>query len=370
MLHIFRQIIGLRKFDTFVITKQRQNAGQFPFADLEILHSKKFSLLQRAALKYLHRQPALVYRGEFEAVRRILIRRDPDLMHIYFGNTGVHLLPLIERWDRPCVVSFHGMDVQRRHSERGYEEKLRRLLRLVRLVLVRSNSLAIRLIDLGCSPEQIRLNRTGIPLENFPYAPRTTPEDGAWTVVQACRLVPKKGLTTALQAFQIFHSQYPNSRFVIAGDGPLRPALNRLVSDLKLDKAVEFTGFVTQTELYHLYRSAHLFLHPSEVAEDGNEEGVPNSLLEAMASGLPVIATKHGGIPEAVTDQVTGFLFSEKDKEGIAEALTWFAKAPAEWARMSREASRAVALNFEHRQQIDRLESIYFEALEQPCLTK
>ena len=97
MLHIYRQVTGLRKFDTFIITKHRQNAGQYPFSDVEILRSKKFSPLYRAALKYVRRQPALVYRGEFEAIRRILIRRDPDLMHIYFGNTGVHLLPLIER---------------------------------------------------------------------------------------------------------------------------------------------------------------------------------------------------------------------------------------------------------------------------------
>ena len=205
MLHIYRQITALRQVETFVIAKFRENAELYPFPDLELLDKPKTNPIRRGQLKYLVRAPALVYRGEFEIIRRVLVRRDPDLMHVYFGNTGVHLLPLIERWDRPCVVSFHGMDVQRRETERGYETNLRKLLRLVPLVLVRSQSIAERLIELDCDPKKIRLNRTGIPLDGFPYLVRNAPADGAWTIVQACRLVPKKGLATALRAFASFY---------------------------------------------------------------------------------------------------------------------------------------------------------------------
>jgi colanic acid/amylovoran biosynthesis glycosyltransferase len=204
MLHIYRQIMSLRNVDTFVIAKFRENKHCFPFPDLELLERPRTSLIRRGFLKYVSRAPALIYRGEFEITRRVLLRRDPDLMHVYFGNTGVHLLPLIERWDRPCVVSFHGMDVQRRESERGYEANLRKLLRVVPLVLVRSRSIAERLIELDCDPKKIRLNRTGIPLGDFPFMVRKAPAGGAWTLVQACRLVSKKGLSTALRAFAKF----------------------------------------------------------------------------------------------------------------------------------------------------------------------
>ena len=139
MLHIYRQITSLRNVDTFVITKFRENGDRYPFPDLELLEQPRTKLIRRGFLKYVTQAPALIYRGEFEIARRVLLRRDPDLMHVYFGNTGVHLLPLIERWDRPCVVSFHGMDVQRRETERGYEANLRKLLRSVPIVLVRSN---------------------------------------------------------------------------------------------------------------------------------------------------------------------------------------------------------------------------------------
>jgi colanic acid/amylovoran biosynthesis glycosyltransferase len=365
MLHIYRQITSLRRVDTFVIAKFRENAELYPFRDLELLERPKINLLRRGRLKYLARSPALVYRGEFEILRRVLLRRDPDLMHVYFGNTGVHLLPLIERWDRPCVVSFHGMDVQRRETERGYEANLRKLLRLVPLVLVRSRSIAERLIELDCDPQKIRLNRTGIPLAGFPYLVRKVPADGEWTMVQACRLVPKKGLATALRGFARFARAYPKSRFLIAGDGPLRLELEELVKQLGLQKAVVFLGFLGQAELRELYEKAHIFMHPSELPPDSNQEGVPNSMLEGMASGLPVVATRHGGIPEAVTDGVNGLLVPERDDEGLATSLFKMVEEPARWIAMGASASQTVATEFAQPRQIESLESAYFEAIEQ-----
>ena len=138
MLHIYRQLTGLKTFETFVITKHRQNADRFPFDDVEPLVTPRRHVLRRGYLKYIIRKPALIYRGEYDAIRRILIRRDPDLIHVYFGNTGVHLLPLLSKWDRAWVVSFHGMDVQRRPKEKGYDRKLAEVLQVAPLVLVRS----------------------------------------------------------------------------------------------------------------------------------------------------------------------------------------------------------------------------------------
>jgi colanic acid/amylovoran biosynthesis glycosyltransferase len=363
MLHIYRQITSLRQFDTFVIAKYRENPGRYPFPDLELLDKPKTNLVRRGSLKYLTRAPALLYRGEFDVIRRVLLRRDPDLMHIYFGNTGVHLLPLIERWDRPCVVSFHGMDVQRREHERGYEANLRKLLQLVPLVLVRSRSIADRLIEFGCDPHKIRLNRTGIPLDEFPYRIRSVPADGAWVIVQACRLVPKKGLATALRAFARFAKAFPKSRFFIAGEGPLRRDLENLAQQLNVQTTVTFLGFLSQPDLRQLYENAHLFIHPSELPQDSNQEGIPNSMLEAMASGLPVVATRHGGIPEAVTNDVNGLLVAERDDAGLANALCKLVNDPARWEAMGAAAAKTVAREFSQPHQIESLEAAYFEAM-------
>ena len=364
MQHIYRQITGLLEFETFVITKFRQNADLFPFRDIETLPPARQGLLRRGYLKYLERKPALIYRGEYEASRKILIRRDPALMHIYFGNTGVHLLPLIRRWDRPCIVSFHGMDVQNRPKEKGYEQRLRELLQLVPLVLVRSESIADRLQQLGCNPDKIRMNRTGIPLSGFPFVEHSFPADGRWSLVQACRLVPKKGLFTTLEAFSFFRRTYPSAHLTIAGDGPLHESLKNRIRELQIDGSVTLTGFVDQPRLRSLFEQAHLFVHPSSTTEDGNQEGVPNSMLEAMAAGLPVVATRHGGIPEAVEDGKQGYLVAEKDAAGLAAALVNLASNRELWRKIGRAASAKVSERFEQSQQVKQLETAYRETLE------
>ena len=364
MLHIYRQLTGLQAFETFVITKHRQNADRFPFDDIEPLVTPRSHLLRRGYLKYFARKPALIYRGEYDAIRRILIRRDPELIHVYFGNTGVHLLPLLRKWDRSWVVSFHGMDVQRRPKEKGYDQKLTQMLQLAPLVLVRSQSLASRLQDLGCRPERIRLNRTGIPLQNFPWVDRPAPVEGKWQLVQACRLVEKKGLLTTLAAFRRLVSDYPNARLVIAGEGPLRDVLTRGINELSLGNQVRLTGFLSQEDLRQIYGESHIFIHPSELAADANQEGIPNSMLEAMASGLPVVATRHGGIPEAVQEGADGFLVPERDEPALYEALLKLVNRPDLWRRMGKQASQSVSKNFEQKQQIANLEAVYAEAIE------
>src|SRR3981081_3080090 len=364
MQHIYRQITGLVDFQTFIITKFRQNAGVFPFRDVEKLSPTRQGLIRRGYLKYLQRTPALIYRGEYEATRKILVRRDPALMHVYFGNTGVHLLPLVRRWDRPCIVSFHGMDVQNRPKEKGYEQRLRELLQLVPLVLVRSQSIADRLQQLGCNPDKIRMNRTGIPLGGFPFVERSFPADGRWSLVQACRLVPKKGLFATLEAFSLFRRTYPSAHLTIAGDGPLHEPIKKRIRELQIDGSVTLTGFVDQPRLRSLFGQAHLFVHPSYTTDDGNQEGVPNSMLEAMASGLPVVATRHGGIPEAVTDGVNGLLVAERDDEGLANALLKMVEDPARWITMGESASKTVAAEFAQPRQVESLESVYFEVME------
>ena len=97
--------------------------------------------------------------------------------------------------------------------------------------------------------------------------------------------------------------------------------MQSLARELQIDSAVDFVGFVSQEELRELLYSSHIFLHPSETGRDGNQEGVPNSMLEAMASGLPVFATRHGGIPEAVENKVSGILVNERDHRALADAL-------------------------------------------------
>jgi len=366
MLHIYRQITGLEKFETFVICKERQSEERYPMPSggVEKAPGVRSNFLRRFWLKYVKKEPPIVYRGEYGVLASLLERRHADLMHVYFGHTGVHLLPFIQRWPKPVVVSFHGMDVQTRAQDPGYEVKLRELLQSVTLVLARSDSLLERLRELGCPEDKLRMNRTGIPLQQFPYQERPVPADGAWHLVQACRLVEKKGLDDALHAFAELVKLFPLARFTIAGEGSLLADLEKLRSGLGLQNHVHFAGFLNGTQLNELYQSAHIFMHPSRITSDQNQEGIPNSMLEAMATGLPVVATLHGGIPEAVRNGVTGLLVEERDRAGLVSSLKALSMDPQRWQQMGKAAANDMQENFESRTQIAKLEASYNEALQ------
>jgi colanic acid/amylovoran biosynthesis glycosyltransferase len=363
MLHIYRQITGLRRVRSFVVCKERLEARRFPYPDVEIQPRARRNFISRFWLKHVRGEPPVVYRGEYGALAGVLARRQADLMHVYFGHTGAHLLPFIERWERPVVVSFHGMDVQPRDDRPGHRERLAGVCQATALVLARSRSLAAALVDLGCPPEKIRLNRTGIPLDQFPFVTREEPSGGAWHLVQACRLIEKKGLPVTLEAFAAFAAEHPRARLTLAGDGPLRGALAQQAAALGLADRVEFAGFLDPAALCALFHRAHVFLHPSQMTADRNQEGVPNAMLEAMATGLPVLATRHGGIPEAVEHGTSGLLSPERDMAALLGHLRELAADPARRAALGAAAAASVRREFASEASVARLEDAYFEAI-------
>jgi glycosyltransferase involved in cell wall biosynthesis len=188
------------------------------------------------------------------------------------------------------------------------------------------------------------------------------PADGEWSVLQAGRLVPKKGMITALKAFAQFHRHFPKATFTMAGEGPLKATLSELVTELGLTGAVDFCGFLSQEELTEKFGKAHLYLHPSETV-DGDSEGIPNALLEAMAHGLPSVSTWHGGIPEAIDDGISGLLCGERQPGQLAESLMRLANDPALYTKISEGAVRRIAENFSPEAQSKQIESLYDEAI-------
>ena len=363
MLHVYRQITALRAFRPVVFCQKHENAAQFPFDPVVMLPKPRTHQLRRLVQKTLLGRPITIYRSEARRILDELHRLEARVLHIYFGHIGVHLLPLLEICDRPVVVSFHGADAQVDLDKPAHLAATRRMLDLATLLLVRSQSLAERLVAIGADRKKIRLHRTGIPLDEIRFTPREAPADGAWHCVQACRLIAKKGLATSLRAFAEFSYTYPLAIFTIAGEGPLLQDLHTLAVELGVNDRVSFPGFLPQEKLRALYAASHLFLHPSELGPDGDQEGVPNSLLEAMATGLPVLATHHGGIPEAVSDGATGALVAERDHAALAQAMLTLAGDPRRYSAMSRAASASVRTHFDLSEQARVLGECYSAAI-------
>ena len=366
MLHIYRQITSLARLSPFVIAQKREEAERYPFDRIAIVGKQPMYFARRFWSKQVRAAPWQISRREVNELVRVLENAQAKLLHIYFGHIAVHLLPLIRAWERPSVVSFHGADVMVDLEKAAYRAATKQMLETVRLVLVRSDSLGRALITIGCPPQKIRIQRTGIPIDEIPFRARAWPSDGAWKFVQACRLIEKKGLKTSLLAFTEFAKRYPQSTFVIAGEGPLRGELEARARSLGIGDKVSFPSFVSQAQLRELFYRSHIFLHPSERGADGNQEGVPNSMLEAMASGLAVFATEHGGIPEAIEHGKSGVLVKESEDEALARALLDAGAHPDQLTIMARNGADSVREKFEQTAQTRKLEDYYFEAMASP----
>jgi colanic acid/amylovoran biosynthesis glycosyltransferase len=248
-------------------------------------------------------------------------------------------------------------------DQAAYVQDLQRVFAHAQLVLARSGSLLERLKELGCPEEKLRLNRTPIPLEDRPSFVRQPPVDGHWHLVQACRLIRKKGLFTLLTALVEVIKIYPALTFHLCGTGPDEVALRTEAERLGISDHVVFHGWQSQDQLQARLAQAHIFLHPSELTSSGDQEGVPNSMLEAMATGLPIVATQHGGIPEAVTHEVDSLLVPEKDPAALAAALIRLLADPVLLAALSQGAAESVRSKYGATHSIAAMEDCYEEAI-------
>jgi len=363
MLHIYRQITALERVRPIVIAQKREFENQFPFSPVYVVGKPPTHFLRRFWHRQLRDEPWQISKTELESLLSILRKTNAQLLHIYFGHIGVHLLPLIRAWKKPTVVSFHGADVLVDLHKLAYRRATIEMLGLVKRVLVRSDSLGKAIVDLGCDPAKIDIVRAGIPLDEFAFRERNFPTDGDWRFLQAGRLIEKKGYPTTLRVFAKFAARFPRSTITIAGEGPMLEELQTRARELDIADRVSFAGFVSQKALRELYYASHIFIHPSQTGADGNQEGVPNSMLEAMATGLPAFATKHGGIPEAIEDRVSGVLVNERDHDALASALIDIVQDRQLLAGMARAGSDSVRQKFDQRTQVRTLEDVYLRAM-------
>jgi colanic acid/amylovoran biosynthesis glycosyltransferase len=363
MWHVYRQVTGPTGVRIAAHAFKRENATRFPYSEVFLLPKSPFRWIRRIWYVQIWRSPQLALPSECRGLLNSLIAQKSALLHIYFGNNGVFWLPFIRRSPVPVIVSFHGADAQVGLETPIAGLRLRELFQRAALVLARSESLAALLKEKGCPSDKVEVHRTGIPLDLYSPRRRPRPAGGAWRIVQACRLIEKKGLGVTLRAFAKFREQFPAATLTIAGDGPLRRELVMQSEKLGITRNVSFVGFLDGPALAQLFYSSDLFVHPSEVTSDGNREGVPNSLLEAMATGLPSVSTRHGGIPEAITDRVSGLLVDEADPDGLFRALNELARNDEFRNAIGEKGVETVAQKFNAAEQIKKLEDIYLRVI-------
>jgi sugar transferase (PEP-CTERM/EpsH1 system associated) len=220
-----------------------------------------------------------------------------------------------------------------------------------RVVCVSEDSAALSAGE-GISTRRITTVRNGIDISRFSY--RGPKADGP--VVMVGRLSPEKDVETLVQAASLAVEQRPSFRMNIAGDGPCLEGLRRRASELGLDEQVRFLGDVR--DVPELLAHASLFVLPSLT------EGISLTLLEAMARGLPVVATRVGGNPEVVADGETGLLVGTRDPRALAEAMVRLLQAPEQGRQMGQAGRSRVERLFDVRRMVRDYEAHYLAGLD------
>lgn len=283
-----------------------------------------------------------------------------DIIHAHFGPLGIQaqFLRDLKAFNGKIVTSFHGFDMTvfvKRNGINAYQP----LFAKGDIFLPISNYWKNRLISWGCDKKKIQVHHMGIKLDLF-HRKSNQPVSKAKThLISVGRLTEKKGFKYSIKAIKYLVRNGINVSYTIIGDGPLKKSLSELINELDLQGSVQLVGSKKRTEVVCLLKQSDIFILPSVTAKNGDMEGIPMVLMEAMATGLPVVSTYHSGIPELVKDGLTGFTVPEKDVSSIAEKVCEVIRSPTLVDRITREATRHIRLNFNVETQNNKLLQIY-----------
>lgn len=288
----------------------------------------------------------------------LLMNKKYDIIHCQYGTIGRDWAYIKEVLDAGLVVSFRGYDLMRMILEHG-SSVYKELFDKGDVFLPVCQYFAQKLEEIACPAQKIRILYSGIDIKKYPYRERTFNFRENIKLLSVGRLVEKKGIKYVIYAVEKLVKQYPNVRHTIVGTGKLEGELKQLTKSLKLEGHIHFINSLADEEMKEVYNRSQIFILPCVHAQDHDQEGIPNALKEAMATGMPVISTRHSGIPELVQDGVSGFLAPEKDVDALVEKCEYLITHPQRCAEMGRAGRRYVEEYFDIKKLNNRLVELY-----------
>jgi len=289
-------------------------------------------------------------------------RVTPDVIHAHFGWSGLRMLLLKQFLRVPMVVTFGGRDIGAQMRLPYFDRLYRVLLDASEQIICVSEDLRSKLIDIGFPESRVRVIYRGTNVDQFAWVDRSERDPSRpLRILMVGRLVEKKGHRYAFEALAELRRRGLPAELVVVGEGEDYPRIRRLRSKLGLRRHVEFAGSTNHAGVRRYMADADVLLHCSITPASGDIEGIPNVVVEAQAMGLPVVATHHGGIVEAVRDAETGFLVGERDVAGLVESLATLVRERERRLEMGRAARAFVERDFNLSAQVEQHLSIYQE---------
>jgi glycosyltransferase involved in cell wall biosynthesis len=368
MTFIYRQLKSSeKKYDPLVICSDRvENRSKFPFENFFL---KRRNLIRVKKSRYYNKlfgshtllstNPHISF-GQSKYFKQILHKNNIKLIHAHFGPSGLEIANIAKMCRIPLLVTFHGYDASILLTKKKYVNSLHSLFNYASVISV-SKFMKEKLIKYGAKSENSYVIKCGIPVDFFKFN-RRIPVRKKFMLkeevkfLQISNFVEKKGHKYTILAFQKFLKHYPNAKLLLAGDGFLRESIQNLCRNLGLYKHVQFMGLVNEKGVRDLFWESDVFLHHSVTSEEGDMEGIPTVIMEAMATGLPVISTFHSGIPELITNNINGFLVKERDVESYTSTLLKLESCPE---NIGKKARKKVVEDFNLEIETQKLFGIY-----------
>ena len=306
--------------------------------------------IQRPRLLYhLYRRAGQASQGPLRlacAASSFLNNRHYDLVHCQFGHFGLMAVALRDAgvFRCPIVTSFRGYDLCAKIDKKQIDYAP--LFASGEAFAPVCEAFANRLRRLDCPAEKIKVIHSPIDCSDLQFQPRE-PNGRPIQLLSIGRLAPKKGFQFAIQAVRKLIDNGFQVHYSILGEGSYRQQLEQLIERLELDEHVRLIGWLPHAESLDTLRSSHIFLQPSTRTAEGDMDGIPNALKEAMATGMPVVATHHSGIPELVEDSMSGFLVPEGNVDALVKRLTQLLLDPLAWQPIGRAARERVLNRFD-----------------------
>ncbi|MDF2454523.1 MAG: glycosyltransferase [Cytophagaceae bacterium] len=319
---IYRQISDPVTNVKTVLCHQRSEEKIFPIARyVTSTRSGRLSEYIKGRFWFLFKYFSLsLDKKAIQAFGEELIAQKINLVHAHFGTNGVGIAPLCKRLNIPLVVTFHGFDISSAPLRwPAYRKQLQLLFDQIACAIAISEEMAERLIVIGCPKEKIKVSYLGVPVNKFTYIDRSQHKEPL-VFLHAGRLTAKKGVPDLVRAFAKAFPNKGEAELWLAGDGEERKEVKETIHSTQ-SSDVKLLGRLTEEELQQARSKAHVFVINCRTDQAGTKEGLPIAILEACCTGMPVISTRHAGIPEAIQHEHTGFLVEEYDSNAFALAM-------------------------------------------------
>jgi len=323
---VYNYIRSMRGVRSYIYTYECENLDQFELDNLNKVSGYSLPWILYHASQRIFRNGKIANKYLFDrnnvrSIRSSLRGHGVRLIHSHFGHMGCYNVNLKQRMKLPMVTTFYGWDMSFLPLV-GWGVRYVPLFSVGDCFVVEGSQMKRRLAELGCPEEKIRIIHIGADLNRFEYRERRI-EDRDKVIMLFCgRLIEKKGLEYALKALALIKDQRKDVELRVIGDGPLKDHVMGLVRALKLGDVVKLLGYLSYAETKKEMDNAHILVQPSVTAENGETEGgAPTVLIEAQASGMPILASSHADIPEVVLDGRSGLLSEERDVDTLGK--TW-----------------------------------------------